>query len=117
MNLSGTWKYTEDYSFGDSAGVLTLEHSGSILSAVLIHTETPIEGNSFKVKQEFDGSYDSMKSLVILKATSAEIIEPEEELTYELDSFEAQVINEDLIVGTSEDNQGVLGVFSFKRLS
>lgn len=117
MNLSGTWKYTEDYSFGDSVGVLNLEHSGSTLRAVLIHTETPIEGNSFKVKQELKGLFDINDKSFVLKAVSAEVIESEEDISYELDSFAAQVMNEDLIVGTTEDEQGVVGVFSFKRSS
>jgi len=51
-----------------------------------------------------------------LSAKSFSTLESKEVIDYELDSFEAQLINKDLIVGTTEVKQGVLGVFSFKRL-
>jgi hypothetical protein len=116
MNLSGTWKYSEDYTYGDSVGELVLEHKGRQLKGTLIHCETPIEGSSFKVKQELKGLFDINDKSFVLKAVSAEVLESEEDILYELDSFAVQVMNEDLIVGTTEDEQGVLGVFSFKRI-
>lgn len=116
MNLSGTWKYSEDHSHGDSEGELILKHKGKKLSGTLIHLETPLEGSSFKVEQQFEGTFNKEDNSIILKATSSKIIQSEEEIIYEFDSFEAQVMNEDLIVGTSEDEQGILGVFTFKRI-
>jgi hypothetical protein len=115
MNLTGTWKYSEDFSHGDSEGDLVLTQEGKLLSGTLSHTETPLEGNPYSIEQTMEGVYDNEDKSFILKASSFTILEAEEEILYELDSFVAQVMNEDLIVGTSEDEQGVLGVFSFKR--
>ena len=47
---------------------------------------------------------------------SFSVLKTQEEIDYELDSFEAQLINDDLIVGTTEDKQGLMGEFSFKRI-
>jgi hypothetical protein len=115
MNLSGTWKYSEDFSHGDSEGELVLTQEGKLLSGVLTHSETPIEGIPYRIEQKMEGVYDNQDKSFIIKASTFTILEAEEEILYELDSFVAQVMNEDLIVGTSEDEQGVLGVFSFKR--
>ena len=38
LNLTGTWKYIEDFSYGDSEGVLELTHNGAVLNATLEHT-------------------------------------------------------------------------------
>tara|TARA_B110000438_G_scaffold265193_1_gene278341 strand:- start:669 stop:1019 length:351 start_codon:yes stop_codon:yes gene_type:complete len=116
LNLSGTWKYSEDFSHGDSEGELVLNHEGKLLSGVLIHSETPIEGTPYRIEQIIDGVYDNEDKSLFLKANFFTILEADEEILYELDSFVAQIINEDLIVGTSDDEQGVLGVFSFKRV-
>jgi hypothetical protein len=116
MNLSGTWKYCEDFSHGDSAGELVLIHKGKLLSGTLIHTETPLEGTRHSIEQTMEGVYDDEDKSFILKATTFTALEAEDEILYELDSFVAQVMTEDLIVGTSDDEQGVLGVFSFKRI-
>ena len=116
MNLSGTWKYSEDFSHGDSEGELILTQEGKHLSGTLSHLETPIEGILYRIEQKMEGVYDNEDKSFILKASSFTVLEAEEEILYELDSFVAQVMNEDLIVGTSEDEQGVLGVFSFKRI-
>ena len=116
MNLSGKWKYVEDYTHGDSIGLLTLVHTSNKLKANLVHTETPLEGNSFVVEQELEGEIDILNNRLQLTATSYKIIQSSENIHYELDSFYAQIINENLIVGTSEDKQAILGVFSFRKL-
>jgi len=116
MNLSGTWKYCEDFSHGDSEGELVLTQEGNLLCGVLTHTETPIDGAPYSIEQTMEGVYDNKDKSFILKANTFTILAAEEEILYELDSFVAQVMTEDLIVGTSEDEQGVLGVFSFKRI-
>jgi hypothetical protein len=116
FNLTGTWKYIEDFSYGDSEGVLELTHNGAVLNATLEHTEKPLEGDSYTIKQELVGSINTEENIFILNAKSFSVLTSQEEIDYELDSFEAQLINEDLIVGTTEDKQGVVGVFSFKRL-
>jgi len=115
MNLSGTWKYSEDFSHGDSVGELVLKQEGRLLRGVLTHSETPIEGTPYRIEQKMEGVYDNQDKSFILNASTFTILAAEEEILYELDSFVAQVMNEDLIVGTSEDELGVLGVFSFKR--
>jgi hypothetical protein len=116
MKLTGTWKYNEDFSHGDSEGELVLTQEGNVLSGTLRHTESPLEGNPYRIEQTMEGVYDDKDKSFILKATTFTVLEAAEEILYELDSFVAQVMNEDLIVGTSEDEQGVLGVFSFKRV-
>ena len=116
LNLTGTWKYREDFSYGDSEGVLELVQKDELLTAVLEHKEVPLEGDPYIIKQELEGSMDVNANKFKLLATSFSVLEAQEELSYELDSFEAQLINENLIVGTTEDKQGVMGVFSFKRI-
>ena len=116
MKLTGTWKYSEDFSQEDSEGELVLTQEGNVLSGTLRHTETPIEGDSYIIEQKMEGVYDNEDKSFTLKASTFTVLEAKDDILYELDSFVAQVMNEDLIVGTSEDKQGVLGVFSFKRI-
>lgn len=115
MNLSGKWKYTEDYSHGDSIGELSLTQNGGILKGKLTHTESPLGGNSFTIEQELAGNLNTKSNRIYLKAISYKLISSLDDIIYELDTFEAQIINENTIVGTTEDKQGILGVFCFKR--
>ena len=116
LNLTGTWKYREDFSYGYSEGVLELTHNGTVLNATLEHTEKPLEGDSYTIRQVLVGHINIEAKIFKLEANSFSVLSSLEELDYKLDSFEAQLINEDLIVGTTEDHQGVMGVFSFKRI-
>ena len=93
INLTGTWKYREDFSFGDSEGVLELTHNGTVLNAILQHIEKPLEGDSYTIKQELVGSINTEENTFILKAKSFSVLSSQEEIDYELDSFEAQIIN------------------------
>ena len=116
INLNGSWKYKEDFSQGDSEGTLELNQKDSILSGVLIHIETPISEPSFEIEQKLVGSLNEELSTISLRATEVRIIHSNIPISYELDSFGARVMSNDLIVGTTEDKQGVIGVFSFKRI-
>lgn len=115
ISLVGTWLYTEDFSHGDSEGVLEISQSTKQIKAILIHTETPLNEKPFTVTQELIGEYIASTKTIYLKAINAKLSVPTQDLVYELDSFEAKLINDNLMVGTSEDNQGIIGVFSFKR--
>lgn len=116
LNLTGTWKYREDFSYGDCEGVLELTHTDDNLNGTLVHTEKPLEGDSYKIRQILDGTVNFELMTFKLLAKSFSVLKTQEEIDYELDSFEAQLINDDLIVGTTEDKQGLMGVFSFKRI-
>ena len=116
LNLTGTWKYREDFSYGDSEGVLELSHKGQVLTGILKHKEILLDGDSYTIHQELEGKVNVEEMSFSLLANSFSILDSLEELSDELDYFEAQLINENLIVGTTKDKQNVTGVFSFKRI-
>lgn len=115
MNLSGIWKYTEDYTYGDCSGLLTLYQLGDSIEGSLFHKEVPLDGESFEVEQVIQAIVSIDNQEVILKAISVNHLKENADFEYELDCFQLKIITNNLMVGTSKDKQGILGVVSFKR--
>ena len=114
MDLSGKWNFKEDFSHGKDVGIAILEHQKNEISGILEIIES-IEGEKpFKVKCQIKGTADG--DHIDLHVTSFEILESSEEIEYYPESREGILNVNGQIVGSSEDKQGVCGVFIMERM-
>ena len=102
MDLTGKWKYKEDYGYGVAEGELFLKQEGNDLSGRIIFTEEFLVGRLEEHKVKLD-------------AEEFDIIHSEHEIEYELDSWFGILVDADTIVGVSKDGQGIEGKFTFTR--
>ncbi|PWJ42922.1 hypothetical protein [Sediminitomix flava] len=116
LNLSGEWAYQEDYGSGVSKGTLKLTHQGDVINGTFYLEENTEGETPFKLEEEVRGKIEDNK--LYLNGISYTITDnpSEEEFDYFLDNWEGQIMSNDLIVGEAEDEQGVLGIFSLRRI-
>ncbi|BDD01792.1 hypothetical protein [Persicobacter psychrovividus] len=115
INLTGEWHYHEDFGYGTSKGHLVLTDQAGEITGTLLATEQSEDAETFRVKLLVEGKIQEGEiSFLQLSATSYEIIEGEVD-DYQLDKWRGRIMSDKLIVGEAEDDQGVLGIFTFKR--
>jgi hypothetical protein len=115
IDITGRWKFQEDFGFGTDSGYARLNQTGSEVMGILQFTEQ-IEGEeTFVVKQEVSGQIDGNK--INLKSHSCEILFSDEDIIYELDTWEGEIMPDGRIVGNSEDSEGTGGAFTMVRQS
>jgi len=114
MNLSGKWIFKEDFSFGKDEGKAELEQVGHKLFGTLEFTETIEEEAPFKVRCKLEGTIDDNN--VVLNVVEFKIIESSEPIDYYPEKREGMINSNGQIVGSSEDEQGVCGVFVMERV-
>ena len=113
VDLTGKWKYKEDYGYGVAEGELFLKQEGNDLSGRIIFTDK-LDGEDGYMLQEFlVGRLEEHK--VKLDAEEFDIIHSEHEIEYELDSWFGILVDDDTIIGVSKDGQGIEGKFTFTR--
>ena len=114
MNLTGKWKYFENYLQGIAEGELYIIQEGYNLSGRIVFTDR-LKGEVPYMIQEFlTGSIEERK--VSLKATEFDIIHADFPVAYELDSWFGILVEHTVIKGVSLDEQGVSGNFEFVKV-
>ena len=115
MDLTGKWKYTENYLHGKAEGELYLKQNEDQLSGRLVFTDR-VEGEQPYMIQEFlTGSVKERK--IYLEATEYDIIYSDFPISYELDNWLGILVEDTIIKGSSIDDQGVPGNFEFVKLA
>jgi hypothetical protein len=113
INITGRWKFQEDFGFGKDSGFAFLKQSGSRIKGILRFTEQ-IEGEeTFIVKQEVSGQVEG--NIIHLKSHSCEILFSEEDIIYELDTWIGEITPDGKIIGNSKDSEGTGGAFTMIR--
>jgi hypothetical protein len=113
LNITGRWKFQEDFGFGKDCGFAFLKQSGDRIRGVLRFTEQ-IEGEeTFIVKQEVSGKVEGNQ--IKLKSHSCEILFSDEDIIYELDTWTGEITPEGKIIGKSKDAEGTGGAFTMER--
>lgn len=113
IDLTGRWRYQEDFGFGKDNGFAELMQQGSKLMGELRFAEQ-IEGEeTFLVKQEVTGNIHGNK--IKIKSHSCEILFSDEDIIYELDTWEGEITPDGRIIGKSRDAEGTQGVFLMER--
>ena len=109
MDLTGKWRYIENYGYGVAEGELYLKQKGQTLAGRIVFTDK-VEGESSYMIQEFlKGELEGRK--VRLEAVEFDIIHSEFPITYQLDHWFGLLVDDNTIKGVSKDGQGVEGYF------
>ena len=108
-DLTGTWKYTEEYTRGNANGELYLRQEGDKLSGRVVFADHLKGEEPYMIQEFMEGTIEGRK--VKLKATGYDVIHAEMEVDYDLDEWVGLVLNEGTIKGVSADKQGVDGNF------
>ena len=107
MDLTGKWRYIENYGYGVAEGELYLKQKGQTLAGRIVFTDK-VEGESSYMIQEFlKGELEGRK--VRLEAVEFDIIHSEFPITYQLDHWFGLLVDDNTIKGVSKDGQGVEG--------
>ncbi len=112
MDLTGRWNFKEEFDSGKDEGVAILAQAGDRLYGVLDFTEYIDKETPFQVKCQLEGKVDGDK--VSLEMVDYEIISVEP-FEYFPEKREGVINKNGQIVGSSEDEQGVCGVFVFEK--
>lgn len=115
INLTGRWRFEEDFGFGKDSGYADLSQRGNHLKGVLRFSEQIDGEETFIVKQEIAGQIHGNK--IHLKSHSCEILFSDEDIIYELDTWEGELLPDGRIAGNSCDAEGTGGEFMMERES
>ena len=115
INLTGRWRFEENFGFGKDSGYAELIQKGSHLNGVLRFSEQIDGEETFIVKQEVAGRINGTK--INLKSHSCEILFSDEDIIYELDTWEGELLSNGKITGNSKDSEGTGGAFIMERES
>ena len=115
INITGRWRFEEDFGFGKDSGYADILQNGNRLKGVFKFSEQIYGEETFIVKQEFTGSLTGNK--VKLKSHACEILFNMEDIIYELDNWTGEILPNGKIVGVSHDEEGTGGAFVMERES
>ncbi len=112
MDLTGRWNFKEEFDGGKDEGVAIFAQAGERVFGILDFTEY-IDGDTpFQVKCQLEGKVDGNK--VFLEMVDHEVLSVEP-FEYFPEKREGIINQNGQIVGSSEDGQGVCGVFVFEK--
>ena len=114
MNLTGKWKYFENYGEGVAEGELYLRQEGSRLFGRIVFLDRLKGEEAYMVQEFLTGSVEERK--VSLDATEFDVIDSDNSVSYKLDSWFGILVEDAFIKGASVDAQGVTGNFEFVKV-
>jgi hypothetical protein len=115
MNVTGLWKYTEDFEFGNSVGEVRFVQMDDSLYGEFNFTEKVDDDYEIVVFEKVKGKIVEGKAVL----ESIEVLAKENDKVvddYIPNNFELHLISEDKLVGSSYDAENVCGVFTLERL-
>jgi len=115
MNVTGLWKYTEDFEFGNSVGEVRLVQMDDSLYGEFNFIEKVEDDYEIVVFEKVKGKIFEGKAVL----ESTEVIAKENGRVvddYIPNNFELHLISNDKLVGSSYDAENVCGVFILERL-
>lgn len=111
INISGKWKYIEDFGYGIDTGYAIIKHEENSISGIIKYTEQ-IEGDiTFMIKQKIKGNFDGFK--IKMEGFDVETLPMDEAEGYNFDTWEGNLESPHKIVGKSIDESGISGEFTF----
>jgi hypothetical protein len=113
QNISGKWKFTEEFECGIDKGFAYLVHNENLITGYLEYEETIEDEEPFMVKQEISGTIHN--NHVNLKGEKVTTPNGTPLNDYNLDTLVGVLTHEGKIVGHSFDSNDVCGVFVFMR--
>lgn len=115
MELTGKWRYRENYGYGTSEGELFLKQEGNKLSGRIVFTDKLDNEPPYMIQEFLTGEIDGLK--IRLEALEFDVIHSEHTIIYELDSWFGLLLDDGVIKGVSSDDQGIEGYFVFEKMN
>ena len=114
IDLTGFWRFKEEFDYGEKVGEARLFQKGSLLSGSLVFKERLQSGDSMMVRTTLSGKYSEGK--VILNDISYTVFSDNPDEEYLLEDREGALNVKDQVVGSIMDNDAVGGVFVMDRI-
>ena len=114
MDLTGQWRFFEEFEAGFDIGYALLKQVGDVITGTLIYTEYIYEEDSFLIMIEVTG--EVRDNHLFLNGQSYNVLDSCYEIDYYLDDRIAELSDPDRIEGHSVDDQDLEGRFVLKRL-
>lgn len=114
MNISGHWRFFEEFGHGCDYGVAVLRQNGHEVKGCLVYTEHTFGDGEFFISVDVEGSIRGNQ--ISLFAVSCEIFNVDDEFEYFFDNRHGELVDLDRIEGVSEDEQGFSGRFGMTRI-
>lgn len=114
MNVTGVWKYKEDFALGLSQGEVKLVQTDNTVYGEFTFVEK-VEGNyEIEVFEKVKGEIVEGKAL--LKSIEVKALQDGKEVSYLGNNFEVHLVSDSKLVGSSYDEEEVCGVFTLERI-
>ncbi len=112
-DISGKWKFTEEFECGTDEGYAYLTQDGEEINGFLEYKEVIEDEKPFMVKQVVSGTIRNnqinLKGIVVTSTDGLPIAD------YNLDTMAGTLTHEGKIVGHSFDSEDICGVFVLCR--
>ncbi len=113
IDLTGKWKFKEEFGFGLDEGTADFVQKGNVLNGELLFTEKIDDEPAFVVRCSVKGIVENNN--VFFEVTEF-AIDSNIDIEYFPEKREGIVNVQGQIVGSSEDEQGICGVFVMERV-
>ncbi len=114
MNVTGVWRFYEEFNGGYDLGYATLIQKGDDVSGSLVYTEYIENEDPFVIAIDVVGEVYSERLQLI--GQSYEIVDGNPDIHYCLDERMAIILDDSKMEGHSVDDQNIEGRFLLKRL-
>ena len=112
-DISGKWKFSEEFECGIDNGIAYFTQSGNAITGYLEYEEKIEDEEPFSLRQEISGTiHGNHVKLIGVKVLSLDgsILKD-----YNLDTLDGTLTHEGKIVGHSFDSEDICGVFVLTR--
>jgi hypothetical protein len=114
MDITGTWKYTEDFEYGKSEGQVELIQAGNEVIGIFTFTEEVEDHYKIDVVERVNGTISEGK--VLLKSFKVSAKQDGKEIDYLPNTFEVTLVSEYKLVGSAYDSEDICGVFVLEKI-
>jgi hypothetical protein len=113
-DLTGFWRFHEDFDHGEDIGEARLFQSGKQLSGHIVFKEIIPDELPIFIRVKIEGKVDNTQ--VTFSESSVVVLSGGENSSYEPEERTGLINAMGQIVGSGEDTQGVTGVFVMDRI-
>lgn len=113
-DLTGFWRFHEDFDHGEDIGEARLFQNGKNLSGHIVFKEIIADEAPMFIRVKIKGKVDDTQ--VTFSESSVVVLSGVPESSYEPEERSGLINSMGQIVGSGEDTQGVNGIFVMERI-
>lgn len=115
MDITGKWTFSEEFFCGKDEGTASFVQKKETFTGELLFTETIEDELPFSVRCQVAGKIIDKR--VTMEVIEHKIVGGDMTVEYAAEKREGCINSQGQIVGSSEDEEGVSGVFVFNRIN